>query len=92
MARDGKFDISTGKFINRVSGEEIPDDEPIFILRARDIHAVGALVDYRDRVMTNHHMRAITEAIEDFNLFRYQHPDRMKEPGVTRHIKLRDER
>ena len=40
MGEDRKFKFTDGRFINRVSGEPIPDDEPVILFRARDIHAL----------------------------------------------------
>lgn len=99
---DGKFSISvsdTGQYssatpniqvVNTVSGEPIPDDEPLFLLRAWDIHAVETLRAYADanRESSPSHQEAIRQAILRFLQFTQDHRDRMKEPGVTGHIKL----
>lgn len=45
-----KYKIVNGKIVNRASGEAIPDDEPIFILRARDKHALATLEAYHLQV------------------------------------------
>lgn len=88
MADDKKFKYEDGKFINRVSGEAIPDDEPVMIFRARDKHALNAILSYYNDITDRHHRLAVLERIQEFHLFRREHPERMKEPGVSRHILL----
>lgn len=70
------------RIVNRVSGEPIPDDEPIFILRARDIHALDTLADYHDRCDDIGHSQAVVSRIRNFEDFKKQHPERMKEPDT----------
>jgi hypothetical protein len=86
---DSKFKFEDGRFVNRVSGEAIPDDEPIFIFRARDYYALQTLEHYRKLVGDDYHRQAIDESIYDFRAFKRANPARMKEPGITRHMKLK---
>lgn len=88
MAEDRKFKFEDGRFINRVSGEEIPDDEPVIIFRARDRHAVGLLLTYQNMVENDHHKAAIQDRINEFTQFQIDHSERMKEPGITGDIRL----
>ena len=67
---------------NRQSGELIPDDEPIFILRARDIHAILMLEGYATNIIERDHRIAVQGRIEDFREFAANHPERMKEPDT----------
>ena len=39
-----KYKILDGKIVNRISGKEVPEDEPLFIFRAQDKKALAALV------------------------------------------------
>jgi hypothetical protein len=87
--QDTKFDFSTGKLINRVSGEVIPDDEPVMFFRARDIYAVQTIEFYMTLIQNEFHQKVVSERVEDFERFATDHPERMKEPGITRHFKLR---
>lgn len=86
---DGKFRIEGEKILNP-AGVEIPEDEPLFLLRARDIHALKALVAYRQECRmgqcNDYQMRGIDIAIELFCQFRAAHPERLKEPGITRGV------
>jgi hypothetical protein len=88
VSEDRKFKFENGRFINRVSGEAIPDDEPVIIFRARDRHAVSVLQYYLSLATDAHHQQAILDRIEEFSAYREANPGRLKEPGITRHIKL----
>lgn len=90
MAEDLKFkwDAYTGRFVNRVSGEAIPHDEPVILFRARDGYAVKVLEYYLSLVQDPHHQRAVSRMLGLFDAFREMHPDRMKEPGITHDVEL----
>jgi hypothetical protein len=85
---DRKFSFYGGKIINRVSGVSIPEDEPVFIFRARDIHALEVLTLYRQLIKDEHHQAAVEESIGSFFAFTVEHPERMKEPGTSHDFKL----
>lgn len=69
---------------NRHSGSIIPDDEPVFIFRARDIFAVDIITEYLRRLMDGDqnkaHIATVSERLEHFIAFREDNPNRMKEP------------
>lgn len=92
MKIDGKFSCDGKRIFNTVSGEELPGDEPRFILRARDRNALAALRDYRVECENDGcnelHLAGIDKTITAFEKFFMEHPERMKEPGVTRCLKL----
>lgn len=93
MAEDTKFKFEDGYFVNRVSGEKIPQDEPVILFRARDRYALDVLKFYEEMVSVEgdlHHRAAIIAKIGEFRFFKNNHPDRMKEPGITRDIVLKD--
>jgi hypothetical protein len=94
VGQDRKFKIecppSPGaepRLVNRQSGEAIPDDEPVFFLRARDRLALPLLHAYEELCIeddcTDEHMKMLSDTILEFDLFALQHPERMKQPGVT---------
>jgi len=89
---DLKFEIKDGKIVNRVSGAEVPEDEPLFLLRARDQLAVLLLNEYLEMAVINGcdatHITAIEITIQRFQDFAHLHPERMKQPGITREVKL----
>jgi hypothetical protein len=70
----------TGRLVNRETGKPIPDDEPVFVIRAQDIHAVSALRWYRSVVKEPDQQQAVSRRIAHFEAFAAAHPDRMKEP------------
>lgn len=91
MAEDRKFKFEDGRFVNRVSGEAIPDDEPVIVFRARDKYALRILYAYLSLVEDDHHYQAVMDRINEFEQFQTDHHDRLKEPGITRHIRLNSE-
>lgn len=82
MGSDAKYDVSTGDFVNRRSGLAIPDDEPVFILRARDRHAYRAIVDYAMNCDDEPHRIDVLNVARRFKQFALEHPEKMKEPGT----------
>lgn len=93
---DGKFSMkygtSGGRIINTVSGEEIPEDEPLFLLRARDNNAIALLHSYlnicKKRGCNDLHLAGIQQVLDKFQAFATNHPERMKQPGITKHLQL----
>ncbi len=63
---DRKFKFEDGRFVNRVSGEAIPDDEPVIIFRARDWRALPVLNFYLSICEDEHHRQAIQDRIDEF--------------------------
>lgn len=76
--------------IEIVNGSDvpIPDDEPLMLFRARDRNALAMLEEYRRLCVldncTDFHMAGIQNRIQAFRAFAEQHPERMKQPGVTK--------
>lgn len=68
------------RLVNRSTDEPIPDDEPIFIFRARDKHARDVLLHYSLLVEDDNHRRVILRRCGEFDQFTQAHPERMKEP------------
>jgi hypothetical protein len=91
MAEDRKFKFEDGSFVNRVSGEAIPADEPVMLFRARDRHTLALLEFYKGLAVDPHHKQAIQDRIDEFYAYQQAHPEKLKEPGITRHIKLNSE-
>ncbi|MBX3610362.1 MAG: hypothetical protein KF871_10755 [Hydrogenophaga sp.] len=67
----------------RATGKPIPDDEPVFVLRAQDVHAVNALLGYSVLLDNPEHRAAVEQRIKDFEAFRDANPDRMKFPDTA---------
>jgi hypothetical protein len=75
-----------GYLINRASGERIPDDEPVFIFRARDVFASQAIGYYLGLIAGQtpiEHQNAVRSRVRDFERFAANHPERMKTPDTA---------
>lgn len=82
QAQEPKYTTSQkdGRIVNRATGKAIPDDEPVFILRAQDVNAVHALMAYLDNLEDEEHAAAVGARMDAFEAFAAQHPERMKTP------------
>ena len=78
--QEPKYEIKGGKLVNRQSGEAIPDDEPVFILRARDKHAAPTLIHYAANVEDREHREAARTRAAQFSNWAALHPTRVHEP------------
>jgi hypothetical protein len=84
IAQEPKYTVNGSAIVNRASGEAIPADEPVFIFRARDKHAVEVLEFYRDLVRDSSHREAVDKRTGHFYVFKNANPWRMKEPDTGR--------
>lgn len=76
--QEPKYAVDEKGIYNRQSGEHIPLDEPVFILRARDIHAIKTLGFYSAQVADAHHREVIEKRIDQFESFAFLMTERMK--------------
>jgi hypothetical protein len=85
QAQESKYTTSAkdGRLVNRASGKAIPDDEPVFVLRAQDVHALPALLGYMTLVENDAHRAALQARALAFEAFREAHPERMKFPDTA---------
>lgn len=85
---DPKYSITGDLEIVNLTGVPIPDDEPLILFRARDRNALKMLYFYRRLCeadgCTDFHMTGTWNRIEAFEKFREEHPERMKQPGITK--------
>jgi hypothetical protein len=86
---DGKFGITNGgKLVKASSGEESPAWEPLHIMRARDRLSLPLLRQYREISVNDgcneYHLAGVDAQIERFEKFEREHPEWMKQPGVTK--------
>lgn len=62
--------VSRGKFAgalyNRATGERIPDDEPVFILRAKDAHAPATIAFYEGLVESTKFRNLVSRVRKSF--------------------------
>lgn len=78
-----KYKIEDGRLINKHTNQPVPDDEPLFILRAQDRKALPALMAYIQIVDLLDHKASVMKSINDFRAFQEKNPERMKEPDST---------
>lgn len=85
QAQEPKYTTATvsGRLTNRATGKPIPDDEPVFILRAKDVNALHALRGYVLMLEDDAHITAVHQRIEAFEAFAAAHPERMKQPDTA---------
>ncbi len=77
--QEPKYNVTMGGHLyNRDTSE--PVDEPIFIIRAQDIHAVPTLRTYLGLCTGVEHKLMVKGRIKYFEDFAEANPDRMKEP------------
>ncbi len=63
-SQEPKYGIRNGQIVNRESGAPIPDDEPIFVFRAKDRLAVRILTGYFSAIEDPEHARAVAARLE----------------------------
>jgi hypothetical protein len=79
---------ATVHIVKTSNGERVPDDEPLFLLRARDRLAIPLLRHFRELCRadgcTTYMLGLCDLTIAQFERFAAEHPEQMKQPGVTR--------
>jgi hypothetical protein len=80
--QESKYDAIDGRLVNRATGVPIPDDEPVFVLRAKDLHALTAIQAYATVLPPGPHHEAVVTRMFEFDAFRYGKPERMREPDT----------
>lgn len=83
--QEPKYTTATkdGRIVTRATGKPIPDDEPVFILRAQDYLATAALQAYLDQIDDPEHAAAVQKRIDAFDDFAAANPERMKQPDTV---------
>lgn len=75
-----KYKIKNNQIVKQNGEIPIPDDEPLFIFRAKDRKALAALVAY-NMILDNLDQKAqVTKSIDAFRDFAERNPDKMGEP------------
>lgn len=75
-----KYKIEDNLLVRRKDGVPVSEDEPLFILRAQDVNALPILLAYHIICKDLNHKAKVVESIKDFDDFKKEHPERMKEP------------
>lgn len=83
-----RFHIENNEIIKTSNGDPIPHDEPLLILRARDRLAIPILKIYQELAKVDGcndwFLGEQDVTLKQFEDFAREHPERMKQPGVTR--------
>ena len=85
---DSKFAVSMrGEIYKKSNGEIVPKDEPLFLLRGRDVLAIPLLIQYfeisKKAGCNDYHYFRLGETTGKFVKFKSEHPERMKMPSIT---------
>lgn len=83
VTQEPKYTVNGSAIVNRASGQPIPADEPVFVFRARDVHAREAIEAYACVLTPGEHRDAVVRRVADFAAFERAHPERMKEPDTA---------
>lgn len=85
QAQEPKYTTATkdGRIVNRATGKPIPDDEPVFILRAKDVNAIHALQAYLDTLEDEQHAAEVEARMDAFEAFAASNPERMALPDTA---------
>lgn len=83
-AQESKYTTceQTGRIKNRATGALIPDDEPVMIFRAKDVHAAQVILRYHDLILEtgSTFVDSCFERAQAFIAFRDSHPESMRKP------------
>ncbi|MDN8616416.1 hypothetical protein [Variovorax ginsengisoli] len=83
LNQEPKYTVDGDSIVNRASHHRIPADEPVFIMRARDKFAAGAIYNYALDCPPGPHREAVLKRFDEFSAFAKQHPERMGEPDTA---------
>lgn len=76
-----KYQIEDNKLVKMSNQVPVPDNEPVFIFRAKDRKALAALVAYHV-ILDNLAQKAeVYKSINDFRAFQEMYPEKMGEPS-----------
>lgn len=82
-----KFHVENDQIVKTTNGEILNENEPLFLMRARDHLALPLLETYYkmciDDGCTDHILNDMKSTISDFRQFKENNPSAMKQPGIT---------
>lgn len=70
-----------GKIIKKSNGIPIPDDEPLFIFRAKDRKALAAITAYAMILDNLDQREEVMKSVALFRKFQEDNPEKMGEPS-----------
>ncbi len=77
-----KYKIDNDKIVKKSNGVPIPEDEPLFIFRAKDKYALSILLAYHMILEDLDQRSAVANSINDFKEFARNNPEKMTEPKL----------
>lgn len=82
MSQEPKYTTSRvdGRIINRATGAPIPDDEPVFIIRAQDGFAGNALAAYKACFADDADKEKVYTVIRRFHAWQFHNRNKVKKP------------
>ena len=80
--QDPKYGIKDNRLCVMATGEFIPEDEPVFMIRAQDNHGEFAINNYGMMCEKQEHAEIVYSRADEFKKFKEQYPERMKEPDT----------
>ena len=82
-----KFHVENDQIVKTTNGEILKENEPLYLLRARDHLALPLLETYYKMCIsdgcTDYMLNDLKEIITDFRKFKENNPQIMKQPGIT---------
>ncbi len=75
-----KYKIKDDQLVKRDREKPVPEDEPLFILRAKDRKALPAILAYHMICDNLDQMESVKKTIDDFRSFQEKYPEKMGEP------------
>ena len=75
-----KYKIKNNQLVKKSNEQPIPDDEPLFIFRAKDRKALAALCFYGEIIDNIEQKTEVTKSVQDFRRFQEMNPEKMAEP------------
>lgn len=85
---DDKFHIENDQIVKTSSGEIVPIEEPLFLVRGRDYLAISVIEHYKRLCeldgCNDYQLSLFDPLISRFKAFSERFPKMMKQPGITR--------
>ncbi len=83
VKQEPKYDVNAeGRLFNRMTGDIIPDDEPVMFFRAKDAKSINAIATYLAVCGDLEHRVAINRRLKDFLEYQAANPALVHEPNT----------
>lgn len=75
-----KYEVQSGRIHNLLTGRPVPEDEPVLILRARDINAIEAMLFYNAQCKDRSQGSSVNHAVREFKAWQAMEYEQVKAP------------